>query len=215
MSSVPPARDAAGKAIAPRSDSRARDTRDRILDAAVTTLAEEGYARATTLRIQDVAGVSRGRLLHHFPSRDELLVAAVSHLATRRIHDLPAATDPPEDPVARIDAAVTTMWSTYRQPYFWAAFELWLAARSNDALAAALGPAERAVQSEIRASTAALFGPRLAAHPEFDGLVRFLNTSMRGAATSYAFLRDRDPDRELLLPTWRAYARDTLLPPEA
>ena len=54
----------------PRSRSeRTADSRLLILDAAVACLVEEGYAGASTLAVQARAGVSRGRLLHHFPSR--------------------------------------------------------------------------------------------------------------------------------------------------
>ena len=66
-----------------RREARTATSRARILDAAVACLVESGYSGATTLQIQARAGVSRGRLLHHFPSRDELLVAASRHLATR------------------------------------------------------------------------------------------------------------------------------------
>ena len=52
-----------------------------ILDAAVTCLAEVGCTGATTAAILERAGVSRGQLLRQFPSEDELVVAAVSHLA--------------------------------------------------------------------------------------------------------------------------------------
>ena len=68
-----------------RREERTATSRARILEAAVACLVESGYAGATTLRIQARAGVSRGRLLHHFPSRDQLLVAASHHLATERL----------------------------------------------------------------------------------------------------------------------------------
>ena len=61
---------------------RTADSRLLILDAAVACLVEDGYAGASTLAVQARAGVSRGRLLHHFPSRAELLVAAAEHLST-------------------------------------------------------------------------------------------------------------------------------------
>src|ERR1700712_4678532 len=61
---------------------RSAGSRLLILDAAVACLVEEGYAGASTLAVQARAGVSRGRLLHHFPSRAELLVAAAGHLST-------------------------------------------------------------------------------------------------------------------------------------
>src|ERR1700748_3836545 len=68
-----------------RREERTATSRARVLDAAVACLVESGFAGATTLRIQARAGVSRGRLLHHFPSRDELLVAASRHLTSERL----------------------------------------------------------------------------------------------------------------------------------
>lgn len=194
--------------------ARTSAVRARILDAAVTALIDHGYAGATTLRIQAIAGVSRGRLLHHYPSREQLLVAAVAHLATARIHALSREISLPDDLGARSDVAVATMWTTYRQPHFWAASELWLAARTDDALAEALLPAERAVQREVLAETRGLFGPVLVARERFEDLVRVLNTSMRGAALAYAFVREREHADEPLLESWRVLSRRELgLPP--
>ena len=67
---------------------RTADSRLLILDAAVACLVEEGYAGASTLAVQARAGVSRGRLLHHFPSRAQLLVAAAEHLATTQLAEV-------------------------------------------------------------------------------------------------------------------------------
>src|SRR4051794_23090445 len=80
--------DVVGREPATRTRAqRTSDSRTRILDAAVSALVEGGYSAATTLTIQARAGVSRGRLLHHFPSRDLLLVAAAQHLAVKRVRD--------------------------------------------------------------------------------------------------------------------------------
>lgn len=162
-------------------------TRQQVLDAAVQALVEHGYAGASTLRIQQLAGVSRGRLLHQYPSRDDLLVAAVAHLATARIAALGARTTWPADPGERIDAAVAVLWSTYREDYFWAATELWLAARHTPALAQALRPAERAVGEQVRAATDRMLGADLVALPSYAATRELLNTSMRGVALTYAF----------------------------
>src|SRR5262245_14960415 len=74
---------------APRTQQQRRDeTRRALLDAAVESLIEVGFARTTTLEVQRRADVSRGALLHHFPSKAELLVAAVDHLAEMRAREL-------------------------------------------------------------------------------------------------------------------------------
>ncbi len=74
--------------------------RDTILDAALDCFINIGYASTTTAKIADKAGVSRGAMLHHFPSKSELIQAAVEHLHTKLVdlyassideitHDLP------------------------------------------------------------------------------------------------------------------------------
>lgn len=64
---------------------RREDTRARLLTATIECLVEHGYARTTTQRVQDRAGLSRGALLHHFATKEALLVAAVSHVADAQI----------------------------------------------------------------------------------------------------------------------------------
>ena len=54
--------------------------RDTILDAALECFITIGYASTTTARIAEKAGVSRGAMLHHFPSKTELMQAAVEYL---------------------------------------------------------------------------------------------------------------------------------------
>lgn len=62
---------------------RTEDTRRKILDAAVDLLATKGYAGFRTADVADVAGVSRGAQTHHFPSKDDLVVAVVEHVFQR------------------------------------------------------------------------------------------------------------------------------------
>lgn len=201
----------AEKAPTKRGEQYAR-TRERILDAAVESLINDGYSGATTLRIQELAKISRGGLLHQFPSRDELLVAAVNHVATARIAAMDTERSWPENPSERIDAAVEAMWSTYAQPYFWASVELWLAARHNPAIAQILWPLERRLGTRIRAVTAGFFGGELAAAPGFDELRELLNTSMRGVAMSYAVAGERNPADDPHVALWKRRAHQALRP---
>src|SRR4029453_8536618 len=64
---------------------RREDTRARLLTATIECLVADRYARATTQRVQDRAGLSRGAPLHHFATKEALLVAAVSHVADAQI----------------------------------------------------------------------------------------------------------------------------------
>lgn len=198
-----------------RRASRTAVSHARILDAAVDVLIEKGYARTSTLEIQRRAGVSRGRLTHHFPSREGLLVAAVHHLVLARTGALFAATVDvglaPERSPERIDQAVELLWRTFQEPYVWAATELWLAARHSDELREALLPLEKKLYASIRASMDGMFGSYFAARPHYVALRELLFTSMRGVALAYAFDR-RDPRRDPHLPQWREAARRMLSP---
>src|ERR1700712_5987306 len=97
----------------PRTQQQRREeTRRALLDAAVESLIEVGFARTTTLEVQRRAKVSRGALLHHFPSKAELLVAAVDHLAEMRAAELRllSAELPAEGKGSRTDAVLDLLW---------------------------------------------------------------------------------------------------------
>ncbi len=193
-----------------RRERRTVDSRARILQAAVECLVEQGYSGATTLAIQARAGVSRGRLLHHFPSRQELLVAAAEHLAAERVRDtteritgdLPGSAASPE----RIRQVVEFMWLTFHEPHFWAAVELWAASRTDDVLAGALLPEERKLGGVIRAAVDGMWGPEFVGHPRYPQVRELLLTSMRGVALTYSFDR-RDPHRDPHIAQWVDTAR--------
>jgi AcrR family transcriptional regulator len=90
--------------------------RHALLEAAVDSLVELGFARTTTLEVQRRAGVSRGALLHHFPSKAELLVATIAHLAERRGRDLKQRSLSLPTGPARVDAVLDTAVGVLRRP---------------------------------------------------------------------------------------------------
>ena len=194
-------------AAASKRTERTAASRERILDAAVEVLVESGYSGASTLEIQRRADVSRGRLTHHFPSRETLLVAAVSHLVETRVRQLYDARGMFSTGAARVDEAVELLWQTFRQPYFWAAVELWVAARSSPSLAEALLPVERELYVGIRRQIDKMCGEELVAKPHYRTLRTLLFTSMRGVALTYSFSpREREPHLVL----WKEAARALL-----
>lgn len=201
---------AGGGGSSRRQQDRSRATQDRILSAAVTVLIEQGYAGASTLQIQQQAGVSRGRLLHHFPSRDKLLSAAVHHLALERIRTLRISSDIPAEALARIRAAVDAMWSNYSQPYFWASIELWNAARTHPELKVELRAVEQRMGQVIRDRTDELFGAENTNAPGYNQLRELLLTSMRGTAMTYTF-DPHDPATDRHLAQWYSLAEGVLL----
>lgn len=132
-------------------EERSRATRSRLLEAAVECLAEYGYAGTSTTLVSERAGVSRGAQLHHFPSKAHLLAAAVEHLALLRGDELAAKASAiaPGDRRAVLDMLA----DHFTSPVFDAALELWVAARTDPELLAALAPLERRIGREAHELT--------------------------------------------------------------
>lgn len=123
---------------------RSRVTRQRLLDAAVELLAEQGWAGTTVVVVAARAGVSRGAAQHHYPTREDLVAAAVAHLADARMAELPR---PAELPVGEPRTAwvVRTAVEFYLGPLFRAALQLWAAAATDADLRAQVQPLEAAL----------------------------------------------------------------------
>ncbi|NNH72001.1 TetR/AcrR family transcriptional regulator [Nocardia uniformis] len=116
-------------------EQRSSEMRIRLLDATIDCLVEYGYAGTTTPRVAERAGVTRGAQVHHFGSKTDLVVAAISHLAQRRteaammeIGKIKAGPDP-------IATVLDFMWELHQGPMFIAAVELWVAGRTDPVLA--------------------------------------------------------------------------------
>ncbi|WP_268978206.1 TetR/AcrR family transcriptional regulator [Streptomyces sp. HM190] len=126
----PPAGTAAVAERGPKQD-RSRVTRKRLLEAAVSCLAEHGWAGSTVTVVAERAGVSRGAAQHHFRTREDLFTAAVEYVAEERSRALRALF--PEGPADR-RAVVAALVDLYTGPLFRAALHLWVAASNEEQL---------------------------------------------------------------------------------
>jgi AcrR family transcriptional regulator len=191
-----------------RDDQRAATYR-RIVDVAVESLVESGFAATTTVEVQRRAGLSRGALLHHFPTKEQLFTAAVHRLVEFHVEAMweeLAAAPPDTDPVAR---GVWVLRRASRRPSFGAELELWGAARTDERLRTALRSAERGARAELRAVIDAIFGPEIAARPRYPIVVDLTVQLMRGLAIS-ASLQERVGEEEPLIDHWADIVRGLL-----
>jgi AcrR family transcriptional regulator len=131
-------------------EGRSATTRALLLEATIDALVEHGYAATTTTVIAERAGVSRGAQLHHYPTKAELVAAAVEHLAEKLLDQFGAALAERTD-VDRIEFVIDAMWSSFSTPLLTAWVELSVAARSDDDLRARLEAVEDRLQAAIMA----------------------------------------------------------------
>ena len=68
-----------------RQAEKSASCRKRVIDAVIECLVDRGYTRTTTAVIASRTGLSRGAILHHFPSRMMLMREAVTYLYEKRL----------------------------------------------------------------------------------------------------------------------------------
>ncbi|NDZ18976.1 TetR/AcrR family transcriptional regulator [Variovorax sp. WS11] len=160
-----------------------RSVRERILAAAVQLLIEKGVARTTTLQVQHAADVSRGALLHHFPTHAQLLSATVEELVRRNeqsVHESLARLQGTEGVVER---AIRALSVAAAQPAYMAELELWAIARADSQLRASLLQAERRARKEQERVLGLLFAP-MEKHPSLPAVISTTTEFIRGLALS-------------------------------
>jgi AcrR family transcriptional regulator len=191
-------KDGHAPAVAPATrvpqEERTRTMRLRLLEATVDCLVEHGWAGTTTTLVSQRAGVSRGAQLHHFPTKVDLVVAAVEHLAERREADLLAAART-EQRSTRATLAVLEEHMT--SPVFVAALELWVAARTDAALHASVAPLEQRIGRDLHRLTVELLGVD-DGDPHARVLVQTTLDLMRGLGLANTLTDDRARRRRVL-----------------
>ena len=186
-------------------------TRGLLLDAAIESLSEVGYANASTADISGRAGVTRGAFLHHFHTRNELFSQAVEHLAerqrraVRRVADTLSADTPPAD------VLVTLVLSTFSGELGRAAVELFVAIRHDEDLRRHMLRVQRELTDDALAIAANLIGPQTS--PDRLELAFWMTINLvRG--TTVDDMLGRDPQRrKKILARWTDLAAVALAEP--
>lgn len=175
--------------------------RARLLDATVSSLVEVGYAATTTLEVQKRAGVPRGTLQHHFPTRADLLAGAVEHVALRRIAQLEAEFAALPDGADRLGRAVDMTARMLSGGSFLAALEMWVAARTDPELRAAFLPLEVTLFEQMQTRVREAFRAEFPDDPRVPILTEFTIEIVTGLAMK-AMLAGDDAGNRKILDRW-------------
>ncbi len=180
---------------------RTAATRLRLMEATIDCLVELGWAGTTTTIVSERAGVSRGAQLHHFPTKQDLVVSAVEHLMDRRRSEMQAMLgDLPRQ--GRVRAALELVSTQFTSPVFFAALELWVAARSDAELLEQVAPLERQVGRETHKHAVEVLGID-EARGNNRQLVQATLDMLRGLGLA-ASLSDDSRRRARILDAWAA-----------
>jgi len=175
---------------------KSQRTRGRILDAALRLFAEVGYHAATNAEIAAAAGLTRGAMLYHFATREDLVAAAIEHIHDARLRLFDEAAANPDPGVDVTAHAIASYWRLLGEPAFIAFAELEAVARTDAMVRERLAPAQaafdRAQVGLFSALVQAGQAPRFQASRD---LARFVLEGLARANLAY----DREARAEALI----------------
>ena len=184
---VQPLRPLLPPAPRPAKDTpKSRRTRTRILDHAARLIPEIGYSAANNAVIAEAAGLTRGAMLYHFPTRESLVAGLVEHLSAQSdalFADAARARAPGAD-VAEHD--IDAYWRLLHSPPVIALRELHAAARTDPMVSERLAEANAAFDRAEPESVMALFQPGSTPRSQAArDMARFLLEGLANADLTY------------------------------
>lgn len=177
---------------------KSASTRNLIIEAAIRCFVDLGYSRTTTTAIAERAGLSRGAMLHHFPSKRDVVRAAVEYLHAKRLKAFRrnmAKVAPEGD---HIRQGVEGYWAHVKHPMFVAFFELTVAARTDPELAQILRPVQEAFEREWYAASLELFPEWRGKGDRFELAFDFTRYLLEGMAISFLTHKENERDKRVL-----------------
>lgn len=185
--------------------TKSENTRTTILDAAIRCFYERGYNNTTTEKVAKEAGVSRGAMLHHFPSRFDLIKATVKHLHQQRLKLFEEQESMIQGDAEHslIEEGIDAYWAQLHSPLFTVWNELRVAARTDVELSNIMRPAAREYEESFYRVASIVF-PDLALSEEFDKANMLTAYLLEGMAVNGV---SRGRGAELMVPWLKSQLR--------
>lgn len=118
--------------MARQQQARSVVTRESLLEATLQVIYAQGYLGATTKEIAKAAGVSRGALLHHFPTRTDIILASMVHLLDGASLDIRNVAKRVRQREIAIDGFIDYLWSMFTGRFFYVSLEVLTQARTDE-----------------------------------------------------------------------------------
>ncbi len=162
-------------------EERTAATRERLLQATFDALVELGYARTSTPEVLRRSGVSRGALLHHFPTKADLVTAAVDFVFDKQIAEYQESfAGLSLDAEDRAAEAIELLWTKLSGDTFYAWLELIVAARTDPVLLEKVRQVTRAFDQNAASVREDMFPPPEREDPYYKVAVAFAFATLIG-----------------------------------
>lgn len=160
---------------------KSAQTRVTILEAAVDCLEKHGYARTTTQMIAQTADISRGAMLHHYATKQDLIAALIDYTFYKRIELFIGRINALSE-VQRVQeqGGIELYWESLQTREYAAYLELAVASRTDDELREIFLPKARRYDQIEREEVLRAFPEWAEALPAYELAMDFCIASMEG-----------------------------------
>ena len=171
---------------------RSATTRAKLIEAAIDILYKSGYSAATTVEVAKRACVSRGAMLHQFPTRVHMLLAVAQHIvdANTRYRTEQLGSQPDFE---RFQTSGDISWYLQSQPAAIALLEIMMATRGDRELRKGFAPFV-SKWADVRRNAAQRMASDLGISDtkRIEEWITLREASLRGLAIELMFLNDRE-----------------------
>lgn len=190
-----------------RQREKSEAMRLRVCEAAVEQLALTGFHGTSIVKVARRGGVSQGALQHHFPSKDDLIVALTDYLLARAVRWIARAR---AELVVSPDAFAEIVRRSWREQFksaeFAALLEILVASRTDEALRARITPALHRWREAVDAELAELLPATTRSAAELDAILSISRAMMTGLLVHDDLIKD-DSHIDFVIDHWIKMAR--------
>ncbi|HKL45970.1 MAG TPA: TetR/AcrR family transcriptional regulator [Roseovarius sp.] len=119
---------------------RTQETTSSLLEATLSCIKDKGLMNTSTTEVAQRANVSRGALLHHFPTKEILMAEALRSLLLQEAQEAERTANSVVEDLLTIDQFIDFVWERFSGDLYMVSMEFVNAARTDARIKAALVP---------------------------------------------------------------------------
>jgi AcrR family transcriptional regulator len=161
---------------------RGTATYQKVINAGIEYIAQQGFHQASTNKIAKAAGVTWGTLQHQFGDRARLLEAILETCFDRQMQQLGQATSTEQPLEKRIDAIIDTLWCNQQTDSSRSMQEILLGVQGEPELSARFSPTLQKLRKLHNQQWQVFFADINISEEEMEAIKQLVFATLRGLA---------------------------------
>lgn len=188
---------------------RSAQMQERILTATLDCIYDYGFQNVSTNVVVRHAKISRGALLHHFPTKESLIAASVGMLLVDEIALVREKADAYHNHELTIDDFVDFLWDRFSGRLFMITIDFLSSARTDPALREAIVPHSLGFHNSLNEIWSQFFVTKGSKPAEIELLLNTTLCLMRGMGVQ-SIVRSDSLYFDSITDYWKRHLRETL-----